>query len=50
MRHLLYGFDANALMLRHDSNHVLTGQLHFNHRKSPEESSREIIDMLALES
>ncbi len=48
MRHLLYGFDANALMLRHDSNYVLARQLHFNHRKSPEESSREIIDMLAL--
>lgn len=48
MRHLLYGFDANALMLTHASNYALARYIHFNHGKSSEESSREIIEMLSM--
>jgi shikimate kinase len=45
--HLLYGFDLNALMLRHPSNYALAKWTIYNHGKTVEATSRELIEMLS---
>jgi hypothetical protein len=46
--HLLYGFDLNERMLRHRSNYELAKQMIYNHGKTVEQTSRELIEMLGL--
>jgi shikimate kinase len=46
--HMLYGFDLNERMLRHPSNYELAKYVIYNHGKTVEESSRELIETLGL--
>ena len=46
MRHLLCVFDANRLILTHDSDYELAKFIHANHGKPPEDSSADVIQMV----